>query len=149
VDPSDKTRKKPAPRRSKAEKLLLEVALAAHAKKARNLVALDVRKLIDYTDYFLIGSGRNDRQLKAICGGLLDRLGELGLTALSVEGQEHGRWVAVDLGVIIVHLFLDELRDLYELDKLWCDAPRIPLDLPALDPEDDEEEGEALFSPRE
>jgi len=104
------------------------LALAALEKKAHDLAILDMRGLIDYSDVFVICSATNRRQVKAIAeevrrSGKRDH----GFTFSGVEGLEAARWVLVDFGDVVVHVFDDPLRGFYDLDGLWADAPRLPL----------------------
>ena len=101
---------------------------AAYAleKKAENLRLLDVRGLSSLTDYLLIVSGRSDRQVEAIAEAI--RLGmkkDRELLPLAVEGLKEGNWVLIDYGDVVVHVFLEETRQYYELERLWSDVPRI------------------------
>jgi ribosome-associated protein len=97
-------------------------------KKAFNLKILEVRKLSSLTDYLLIASGRSDRQVQAIAEGI--RLGlkqEHATQPLAVEGMNEGRWILLDYGDVMVHVFQEPVRDFYDLDGLWSEAPAIPV----------------------
>lgn len=98
---------------------------AALEKKAFDLVLLDVRKVSSFTTYFLICSGRSDRQVQAIAGSIEDDLKKMGVRPLGVEGFEGGKWILMDYDDVVVHVFLDPVRKLYDLEGLWLDAPRI------------------------
>lgn len=111
--------------------LALRIADAAWDKKAINLRILDVRKLVDYADYFVICSGASDRQVNAIADsieGTLIRDGRV--KPLGVEGQTQGHWVLLDYGDVVVHVFYQPVRDYYELERLWSDAPEVPVQEP-------------------
>ncbi len=104
------------------------IALCALAleKKAQDPVILDVAELVSYCDHFLLLSGNNARQVRAIAQYLREHgKTDLGLTVLSVEGVESGRWVLIDFGDVVVHVFDLEMRGFYDLDGLWADAPRV------------------------
>jgi ribosome-associated protein len=104
---------------------VLASAQAAIDKKAENVKILDLRGLSAFTDYFVICSGMSDRQVKAIADSVDYALESGGYSRISVEGYADGRWVLLDFGDIVVHVFLDALRDYYDLETLWADAPRI------------------------
>jgi len=99
-------------------------------KKAVEPVLLDVRELCGYCNYQLIVSGRSDRQVDAISDGVVAGLRDLGLRALGTEGKRSGHWSLLDFGDVVVHVFLHPLREHYDLEGLWNDAPRVPLDIP-------------------
>jgi len=115
----------------KPEDIAAAVASAVREKKAYDVVALDMRELVYYTDAFLLCSARSPRQVQAVAEEVR-RVAkrELGVKITSVEGLEKGRWVLVDLGAIVVHVFEEPWRGFYDLDKLWSDAPRIMLPEP-------------------
>jgi len=92
--------------------------------KAEGMVLLDVRGLASYTDFMLILSGRSTRQLMALAEHLLRQAKELKIKPFSHEGRTHGRWVLLDYGSVVVHLFLDEVREYYDLESLWSEAGR-------------------------
>jgi len=106
------------------------VAEAALDKKAEKLVVLDVRELTSYADTFVIATGRSDRHARSIADGIEEAGVSRGQKPLGIEGYEEGRWVLIDLGDVIVHVFQPEVRETYDFERLWSDAP--PLDLPAL-----------------
>ena len=102
---------------------LCEMALE---KKALDPVILDVEELISYCGHFLLVSGTNSRQVRAIAQHLQAQgKKELGLKTLSIEGMENGRWVLIDFGDVVVHVFDKDMRGFYDLDGLWADAPRV------------------------
>jgi ribosome-associated protein len=111
----------------------LDVAMravnASLEKKALEPVLLDVRDLASYTDYILIVSGRSDRQVDAIAQGIVEALKER-LRPLSREGTRDGQWTLLDFGDVVVHVFYHAMRDYYDLESLWSDAPRVKLDIP-------------------
>jgi ribosome-associated protein len=116
---------------ARALELLQAAALAADAKQAEDLVALDVSEPLPLTDVFLLASGRNERNVLAIAEGIEDALLDIGVKPLRREGRSEGRWVLLDFGDLVVHVFHEEDRMYYALERLWRDCPVIPLELPA------------------
>ncbi len=100
---------------------------AAEEKKAIDLVVLKVAEVSDFTDFFLVMSGSNARQVSAIAEGIERALRDQGTRATHVEGLTEGHWVLLDFGDFVVHVFDDERRDFYRLEKLWSDAPDVTL----------------------
>jgi len=113
-----------------ARALALKVAEAAWDKKAFDLKILHVREQLQITDYFVLCSGRSDRQVLAIAENIEAAAHGLGLKPLSIEGQRWGRWVCMDFGDIVVHVFYHEVRHLYDLESLWVDAPEVEVQEP-------------------
>ncbi len=113
-----------------ARELVQAAAIAADDKQGQDLVALDVSGVIPFTDAFLIASGRNERQVQAIADAVEEALHELGTKPLRREGKGDGRWVLVDFGDLVLHVFHDEERTYYSLERLWRDCPVIPVTLP-------------------
>ena len=112
-----------------SEALARRIAAVAEDKGATDLVAIDVSELLGYTDYLVICTARNERQAKAIAEEVQLRLKrEDELIAKRVEGLPEARWILVDYLDCILHVFIAETRDLYRLEQLWGEAPR--LDLP-------------------
>jgi ribosome-associated protein len=105
----------------------LECARAAIDKKAENLKVLNLTDLSGFTDYFLICSGMSDRQVQAIADSIEASMANQGHDLVSVEGYGEGRWVLMDFGDVVVHVFLDALREYYDLENLWADAPRVKI----------------------
>lgn len=109
---------------------LLKVAVAAaESKTGEDLVALDVSNPLPLADIFLIVTGRSERNVIAIAGEIEDKLIEAGHKPLRREGRAAGRWVLVDFGDLVVHVFHEEEREYYALERLWKDCPVIPLEL--------------------
>jgi len=109
------------------EKKALECARAAIDKKAENVRVLDLREISGFTDYFVICSGVSDRQIQAIADSIENSMSKKGYDLLSIEGYSEGRWVLMDFGDIVVHVFIDALREYYDLESLWSDAPRVKI----------------------
>ena len=104
------------------------IADAALDRKAEEVVALDVRKVASFADTFVLATGRSDRQVRAIADGIRDALSNEGEKALGVEGYDEGRWVLMDFGDAIVHIFQPDVRKYYDLERLWNDAASLALD---------------------
>jgi ribosome-associated protein len=94
-------------------------------RKAMDVVVLDMRDASSITDYFLICSGGSERQVRAIADAIDEQLGSLGLASLGVEGYREGHWILMDYGDVIVHVFSEDTRDYYDLERLWANAPKI------------------------
>ncbi len=99
-------------------------------KKALEPVLLDVRELCSFCNYQLVVSGRSDRQVEAITDGITSGLKLDGLRPLGAEGARSGQWSLLDYGDFVVHVFLHAAREHYDLEGLWNDAPRVPIDVP-------------------
>lgn len=109
---------------SDTRELALAAAAIAYEKKAEDIVLLDMRGLVDYTDFLVICTGRTPRQTKAISEEIRHRLkNDLGVTPRRVEGEKEGDWILIDALDIVVHVFTPEARDFYRLDRLWREAP--------------------------
>ncbi|MBW1837409.1 MAG: ribosome silencing factor [Deltaproteobacteria bacterium] len=98
---------------------------AVLGKKASRVVALDVRELSSVADVFLICSGRSNRQVSAIADFVKVDLKKHGIKPMSVEGMKEGHWVLLDYGHVIIHIFYEPVRNIYDLEGLWIDAKRI------------------------
>ena len=115
---------------TRARDLLKVMALAADSKQGEDPVALDVSGPLPLTDIFFLVSGRNERNVLAIAGEIEDKMIEAGVKTIRREGKADGRWVLLDFGDLIVHVFHEEDRMYYSLERLWKDCPAIPLELP-------------------
>lgn len=109
--------------------LARQMAQAAHDKKAEQITVLDLRKLSSFTDFFVIASGQSDRQVQAIADNIEDQLRKKGVRPLGSEGRTHGHWILMDYGSVVAHLFFEEERAFYDLEKLWGDAKKVSLKL--------------------
>jgi ribosome-associated protein len=104
---------------------------AAGGLLAEEIVALDVRQAVSFADVFVVATGRSDRQVRAIGAGIAEALAKLGEKPLGVEGEEEGRWLLMDFGDVIVHVFQPEVRRHYDLERLWSEAAVLDLAAPA------------------
>ena len=112
-----------------SETIARACARAAADKKAENLVLMDLRGVSGFTDFFLICSGTSEPQLKAISSSIRESIREeFGQRPLAEDGYPASQWVVLDFGDVICHLFHGEKREFYDLENLWSDATRIPLD---------------------
>lgn len=109
-----------------ARELLQTAAIAADSKAGEDLVALDVSGPLPLTDVFLLASGNSERNVVAIADAVEDALNESGQKTLRREGKEQGRWVLLDFGDLVVHVFHQEDRQYYSLERLWKDCPVVP-----------------------
>ncbi len=101
-------------------------ASAASAKGGGDTIIIEVGEVLAITDAFVITSGRNTRQVKTIAEEVEARVkADGGISPLRVEGLGDSQWVLLDYGDLVVHVFLDETREFYDLERLWSDAPRV------------------------
>ncbi len=98
---------------------------AALEKKAIDPVLLELKGINSFTDYFLLCSGKSDRQVQAIAQGIEEALKKKGIRPLGQEGMTEGKWILMDYEDVVVHIFLEPVRKFYDLEGLWIDAPRI------------------------
>lgn len=101
---------------------------AAEDRKAVDVKVLHLGKVSDFTEYFLIASGTNERQVQAVADAVEERLRAEGVRPLHVEGYNRGQWILLDYGDLVVHVFLEEPRRFYALERLWGDAPEVTAD---------------------
>ncbi|HAR42586.1 MAG TPA: ribosome silencing factor [Bdellovibrionales bacterium] len=111
------------PSREKA----LGCSRAAIEKKAENIKILNLTELSSFTDYFVICSGTSDRQVQAIADSIEYTMSTLGIEVISAEGYSEGRWILMDFGDVVIHIFQEALREYYDLESLWADAPRVKI----------------------
>jgi ribosome-associated protein len=108
-----------------------EVDLAVEAaleRNAREPVLLDLRGLSDATDWFLIATGDSDTHARAIAENVLERMREAGLKPAGVEGKSGATWILLDYITLVIHVFLPRVREFYQLERLWGDAPALALE---------------------
>lgn len=113
-----------------ALELVRIAAAAADSKSGEDIVALDVSGPLPLTDVFLLVTGRNERNVLSIASEIEDKLIEFGAKPLRREGRQEGRWVLLDFGDLVVHVFHEEDRMYYSLERLWKDCPVIKVELP-------------------
>lgn len=112
---------------SSTEERVMKGSRAAFEKKALDVVAFDLRGISDMADYFLICTGTTSRQVMAIAEGIEDALLRDGVKADHREGYLESTWILLDYGDLVVHIFTDEKRRYYDLERLWGDAPHLDL----------------------
>ena len=116
---------------------MLQIAAgAADAKSGEDFVALDVSEPLPLVDIFLLITGRNERNVAAIADAIEESLLEAGHKRLRREGRQESRWILLDFGDLVVHVFHEQERVFYGLERLWKDCPTVPIDLPAHAPRD-------------
>jgi ribosome-associated protein len=106
---------------------LIAAVNAASEKKALNVVVLDLREIASFTDYFVITSGTNERQVQAISDEIYETLKKAGSPAARVEGYKTAEWILLDYGDFIVHVFEEKSRKFYDLERLWRESKRVAL----------------------
>jgi ribosome-associated protein len=111
-----------------AERKAQRAARAALDRKALDLVVLDVQALSSVTDYFLVCSGRSTTHLASITEAIRAELKDAGVRPLHAEGTTESGWVLLDYGDVLMHVFLEDTRAYYALERLWGDAPSLPVD---------------------
>lgn len=109
------------------KQLAVLMAGAAEDVQATDLVVLDLTNLTSFTDYFIICSGKSDTQVKAIADSIMKKLKEKGRFPLGMEGYQAAEWILLDFGDAVAHIFYNEARLFYNLEKLWGDAPKLIL----------------------
>jgi len=118
-------RRRPAPDALTSDNVARIAAAAADAKHGRDILCLNVRDLTSIADYFLLISAGSGAQVEAIYDGIDQALSAEGREPLHVEGKAEGQWVLMDYADVIVHIFREEQRAFYGLERLWGDAPRL------------------------
>jgi ribosome-associated protein len=108
------------------ERMLMALGSAAE-KKAINSVVLYLREIASFTDYFVITSGSNERQVQAISDGIVDTLKKAGSAAARIEGYKTAEWILLDYGDFVVHVFDEKARAFYDLERLWRESRRVEL----------------------
>lgn len=112
---------------NKKELKSYEIAMqAADDKKAWDIVTLDMQDSSLFADYFVLCSVRNNRQSQSVADNIEEQLEKAGYDVRHVEGYREGKWILIDAGEVIAHVFVEQERQYYDLENLWCDAPRIP-----------------------
>ena len=109
----------------------LLIADAARELLAEDVVALDVREAVSFADTFIVATGRSDRHVQSIGDAIAEALAQTGEKPLGVEGYQEGRWLLMDLGDVIVHVFQADVRRHYDLERLWSEATPFDVSPPA------------------
>ena len=99
-------------------------------KKAYDLVVMDVSQHSSLADYFVICTGRSDTQVQAITQSIEENLARLRVRPRAIEGYSRAQWILMDYGDVVVHVFLESVRDFFDLERLWARAPYLPLPEP-------------------
>jgi len=113
------------PKANTANKTQRWVQASLNDAKARDVTVLDMRKISDFTDYMVIATGTSNRHVQSTADKVVEALREHGLRTVGVEGEKNGDWVLIDFGDVVVHVMREEIRDFYNLEKLWSDAKRV------------------------
>jgi len=106
---------------------LQEAVRAAQDRKALDLSVLDLERTSSFTSYFLICTGTSVRHAQAICDAIAEKLEKGGLTPAHIEGYSQAEWILMDYLNFVVHIFLERTRRFYDLERLWKNAPRVPI----------------------
>ena len=117
--------KEPEP--TQLDERMLTALEAAAEKKAINSVVLDLREIASFTDYFVITSGTNERQVQAISDEIVETLKRAGTAAARIEGYKTAEWILLDYGDFVVHVFDEKARTFYDLERLWRESKRVEL----------------------
>jgi ribosome-associated protein len=118
----------PAPMSQVDQEIFEQVKLAAHCadeKKAQEILVLRLSAITEFTDYFIICSGSSTRQTQAIADEITVELKKVNVRPLQTEGYNTGQWILIDYGIFVVHVFTEEARKFYDLERLWRDAERV------------------------
>ncbi len=137
----------PKPARNQADlqatrELAVAAMEAALDKRALEPILIDVSGMGSYTDFIGVVSGRSDRQVDAIAESVSQTMKARGIYALGREGSGNGRWTLLDFGAFVIHVFYHPVREFYDLESLWIEAPRVKLDVP---PESSLAQADALY----
>src|SRR6267378_6976162 len=119
------TNKEPAA--SEPDERMMMALHAASEKKAIDTVVLDLREIASFTDYFIITSGTNERQVQAISDEVVETLKKSGTPVIRVEGYKTAEWILLDYGDFVMHIFGEKSRAFYDLERLWRESKRIEL----------------------
>jgi ribosome-associated protein len=113
--------------RTKLDEPILMALAAAAEKKAINIVVLDLREIASFTDFFVIASGANERQVQAISDEVVETLKKAGTPVTRVEGYKTAEWILLDYGDFVMHIFNEKARAFYDLERLWRESNRVEL----------------------
>lgn len=124
-EPSERERARPARSNEAARQFAIECARIMSGDRCEEIVALDLRGVSPVCDFFVIGTGTSDRQMRAVVDHIKAMGKERDETPYSVGGYDEGTWIVIDYVDVIVHLFNEEQRAYYDLDSLWGDSPKV------------------------
>lgn len=110
------------------KELALSIARFLDSKKATDLEVIQIGELTTIGDYFVVASAGNTTLVKSLCEDLDEYLGRQGIEPKRIEGRSSAQWILMDYRDVIVHIFYAETRNFYSIDRVWADAPRLPLD---------------------
>jgi ribosome-associated protein len=127
---AEKTTRERRVRTTRPTKQIERAIRAAEDKKAESLIVLDLRKAAGFTDFFVICSGGNTRQVRAIADGVTEALAADGVKPAHAEGYDRSEWILLDYFDFVVHVFSPETRAFYGLERLWGNAERVALPVP-------------------
>ena len=127
LHPQANLRSTPQPVAEKLDERVLDALHAAAEKKALEPVVLDLREIASFTDYFVIVSGANERQVQAISDEIYETLKKAGHSAARVEGYKTAEWILLDYGDFVVHVFEQKARKFYDLERLWRESKQVQL----------------------
>ncbi|MEO6294238.1 MAG: ribosome silencing factor [Candidatus Limnocylindria bacterium] len=131
TDPAHDSEHDPAPDPERVEipadatELAHRIVEIASDKKGNDILLLRTAELTSMADFFVICSGRSDRQVQALAGAIVDELRDDGIRPLGIEGRQSARWILLDFGSVIVHVFAPEEREFYGLERLWSKAAQV------------------------
>lgn len=111
-----------------AMNLATSVLRSCVESKGIDLTVLDVSKAFGLSDFFVVVSGRSDRHVQGLVNRVINDLAERGITPVGVEGYDTGHWIIVDLGEVVLHAFYEPMRETYDIEGLWCAAPRLEVE---------------------
>lgn len=124
------TKEEPIPRKKAVKEPRQKLSCCVQSaldKKAADLTVLEVKEVSSFADYFVICHGDSTRQVRGIARNIEEKMKEAGFLPFGVEGAREGQWVLLDYEDIVVHVFLKPVREFYDLERLWAEAPRIPV----------------------
>ncbi len=111
-----------------SKELVLQCVNAALDRKAEDLIILKVKDVSSFADYFVLCSGNSDRQIKGLAEHIGQKLKKAGIFPLGIEGERSGSWILMDYGDVIIHVFYKPVREFYDIEGLWSDAPRMTIE---------------------
>ncbi len=110
-------------------KMIQTIAQTIYDRKGFNILAIDVREVSTMTNFFIVAEGAVERHVQALCRDVIEKMKELGYSALHIDGEQNGDWIAIDFGDVIIHILIPEMREKYALEQVWKDGKLIELDI--------------------